>query len=93
MTRVARRLLIRGRVQGVGFRESTRLEAEHRGVCGWVRNLSDGRVEAHAEGDPAAVDALVAFCRVGPPASRVDEVTVTDIATSGAVSFLVRRGA
>lgn len=70
------RLQITGRVQGVWFRESMRLEAIRLGVAGWVRNLPDGSVEAVAQGTPDAVDALVAWARLGPPLARVDGMAV-----------------
>ncbi len=70
-------VLVTGKVQGVWFRESTRQEAERLGVGGWVRNLPDGRVEAVFTGPTAAVDELVAWCRKGPPAARVDGVSAT----------------
>lgn len=70
------RLRIRGRVQGVFFRATTREKARMLGLRGWVRNRPDGTVEIVAEGPPAAVADLVAFCREGPPAARVDEVQV-----------------
>ncbi len=60
---IRRRVLIKGRVQGVGFRWSCRRMAESQGVAGWCRNLPDGRVEACFEGDPAAVERAVAWCR------------------------------
>jgi acylphosphatase len=74
--RVRVHLLVSGRVQGVAFRAYTEDEARRLGVRGWVRNLRDGRVEAEAEGDRAAVEALVAWCRRGPPSARVDGVEV-----------------
>src|ERR687893_82609 len=61
-----RRVVVHGEVQGVFFRDSTRDEAERRGVAGWVTNRSDGAVEAVFEGEPDAVEALVSFCRSGP---------------------------
>jgi acylphosphatase len=67
-------LLVSGRVQGVFFRGATVDEAARLGVAGWVRNLQDGRVEVLAEGERGALEALVAFCRRGPPAARVDRV-------------------
>lgn len=71
---VAKRLLIRGRVQGVFFRASTRDAAVGIGVGGWVRNLPDGRVEAWVQGEPNQVQRLVAWCHEGPEFARVDEV-------------------
>jgi acylphosphatase len=67
-------LLVSGRVQGVAFRAYTVDEARRLGVCGSVRNLPDGRVEVEAEGERAAVEGLVAWCKRGPPAARVDDV-------------------
>jgi acylphosphatase len=72
------RVVIEGRVQGVAFRESTRSRARALGVRGFVRNLSDGRVEAIFEGEPEAVAALVEFAQRGPPAARVTCVEVHD---------------
>jgi acylphosphatase len=70
------RIRAHGQVQGVFFRDSVRGEAAQRGVSGWVRNCSDGTVEAVFEGDPHAVDALVEFCRAGPGASQVASIDV-----------------
>jgi acylphosphatase len=66
-------------VQGVGFRAATAYEARRLGVGGWVRNLFDGTVEVEASGDPAAVDALVAWLGQGPRGSRVAGVDVHDL--------------
>jgi len=68
------RLRISGRVQGIGFRDALHSEALRLGVTGWVRNLTDGSVEALAQGDPAAVAALLEWARRGPPAARVERV-------------------
>ncbi len=76
MERIARRLLISGRVQGVCFRHYTRKTALANGVCGWVRNLPDGRVEAVIEGPPDAVQATIAWCRRGPEMAQVDRIEV-----------------
>ncbi len=65
-------LVVSGRVQGVFFRQSTADTARRLGLRGWVRNLPDGRVEAEAEGERAALETLVEWCRRGPPAARVD---------------------
>ena len=67
---------ISGRVQGVFFRASTVDEAVAMGIDGWVRNSSDGRVEAVLEGERSAVEAMIAWCRKGPPAARVSSVEV-----------------
>ncbi len=67
-------LLIHGRVQGVWFRESMRLEADRLGVAGWVRNCSDGSVEALIQGSDAAIAAMLAWVRIGPPQARVERV-------------------
>jgi acylphosphatase len=67
-------LVVSGLVQGVAFRAYTVDEAHRLRVAGWVRNLPDGRVEAEAEGERAALEALVAWCRAGPPSARVDGV-------------------
>lgn len=85
------RARVSGVVQGVYFRQSTRDEATRLGVRGWVRNLADGRVELHAEGDVAAVDALLAWAHRGPSSARVDGVDVQDVASEGHVGFDVRR--
>jgi len=65
------RAIVRGRVQGVGFRACTQEVARDLGVGGWVRNLPDGAVEVEAEGDEAALRALEKFLRQGPRMARV----------------------
>ena len=72
--KVRAHVFIKGRVQGVLFRYTTRDEANLRGVKGWVRNLRDGRVEAVFEGDKNKVDELIEFCHYGPPAAKVSSV-------------------
>jgi len=67
-------LRVTGRVQGVGYREALRSEAQRLGVTGWVRNLADGSVQALAQGSDAALAALLAWARRGPPAARVERV-------------------
>jgi len=67
-------VVIEGRVQGVFFRAATRDEARQRGLMGWVRNLPDGRVEALFEGDKRALEAMLAWCHLGPPYAYVDRV-------------------
>jgi acylphosphatase len=85
------RLEISGRVQGVWFREATRIEAEHLGVRGWVRNCADGSVEAVFEGAPDAVREMEQWCHTGPPAARVVEVKSNPEPPAGEKEFRVRR--
>jgi acylphosphatase len=90
VSRVRRRVVVRGHVQGVFFRDSVRRLAERHGVSGSVTNRWDGAVEAVFEGSADAVERLVAFCREGPRGARVDEVEVTDEAPVGETGFSVR---
>jgi acylphosphatase len=71
-------LSIKGRVQGVGYRAFVELEAELRGLEGWVRNRRDGSVEAVVEGEQRAIDDLVEACRKGPPSSQVVSIDVSE---------------
>lgn len=75
--RTRRRVIVRGDVQGVNFREETRKEAEGAGLAGWVRNKDDGSVEAAFEGDADTVDRLVEWCRSGPSSADVEDVEVS----------------
>ena len=89
--RVARRLLISGRVQGVGFRYFIEARASAEGVHGWVRNLPDGRVEALVEGDEESVDRVEAAARRGPSSAEVDDLVVELTTPSGrATGFSIR---
>ncbi|HDP25429.1 MAG TPA: acylphosphatase [Deltaproteobacteria bacterium] len=69
-------LTIHGRVQGVWFRASTQEKAIEHGVTGWVRNTSDGSVEAHVQGEDAAVEKLILWCHTGPSGARVEQVEI-----------------
>ena len=71
---VIRHVVIRGRVQGVGYRAWTEYTALERGVQGWVRNCRDGTVEALFKGPPDVVDGMIAACNEGPRGSRVDRI-------------------
>ena len=86
---VRRRVVAHGKVQGVFFRDSTRDEAERRGVTGWVRNTEKGTVEAVFEGDPDMVDAMIWFVRDGPGSADVDRVEVDDEEPEGLRRFNV----
>ena len=79
-----------GRVQGVFFRDTTRRRADASGVAGWVSNRPDGAVEAVFEGDSAAVDQLVDFCRSGPSRAEVESVDVVEEESEGLSGFEVR---
>lgn len=80
MSRVARRIRVSGRVQGVAYRAWTVDQAQRLGIDGWVRNRRDGSVEIEAAGPADAIDALVEACRIGPPAARVGNVEVAPAA-------------
>jgi len=81
--RVARRYVVSGRVQGVGFRYFAQATASRVGLHGWVRNLPDGRVEAAAEGDADAVERFEQALRHGPPGARVDQLEIEHTVPGG----------
>ena len=87
---VARRYLISGIVQGVGFRFFTEHAASVEGICGYVRNLPDGSVEAVAEGDAEAVDRFERALRRGPRSGRVQNVRIEPLAPEGRKGFTIR---
>ena len=87
---VRRNLRVTGRVQGVWFRESCRQVAARLGLAGTARNRADGSVEVVVEGRPPEVEALVAWCREGPPGAEVADVEVVEQAPEGLVGFRVR---
>lgn len=87
---VRRRVVVRGHVQGVFFRDSTRQRAAARGVAGWVRNNPDGSLEAVFEGEPEAVERLVDYCREGPRGARVTGVEVSEEEPEELSGFAVR---
>lgn len=83
-------MVIHGQVQGVFFRDTTRRLAEQHGVAGWARNNRDGTVEAVFEGEPEAVERLVAFAREGPRGAVVQDVDVQDEGEEGLRGFDIR---
>lgn len=87
---IRRRVVVKGDVQGVFFRDSTRSRAESRGVAGWVANRPDGSVEAVFEGDEDAVDSMIEFARQGPRSAEVRDVQVDDEEPEGLSGFEVR---
>jgi acylphosphatase len=84
------RAVVRGQVQGVGFRAATVDRARELGVLGWARNVDDGTVAVHAEGTSEAVDALVEFLHEGPPLARVEAVELGAAKVEGHQQFAVR---
>lgn len=89
--RMRARVFVSGRVQGVYYRANTRDAARARDVDGWVRNLSDGRVEAVFEGDETAVEGMIEWCHTGSPAADVRDVDVEYESLSGETGFDIRR--
>ncbi|MFD1515398.1 acylphosphatase [Halomarina rubra] len=89
--RVRRHVFVTGRVQGVTYRASTREAATELGVDGWVRNRTDGRVEAVFEGPENAVERLLAWCEDGPRRARVEDVTAETEPPEGVEGFEIRR--
>jgi acylphosphatase len=87
---IRRRVVVQGRVQGVGFRFAIARAAETRRVAGWVRNRPDGAVEAVFEGAPGAVESLVRFCGEGSRGSTVTQVQAVDERPEGLSGFDVR---
>ena len=86
---VRRRVVVKGRVQGVFFREWTRRTAERRAVAGWIRNRADGTVEAVFEGDEGDVASMVVSVGLGPPEARVESVEAHDEQPEGLQGFVV----
>ncbi len=84
------RAVVRGEVQGVGFRDETVRRARELGLLGWVGNGEGGTVDVHAEGPERAIEELVAFLREGPPLARVGAVEVDRVAVEGHEQFAVR---
>jgi acylphosphatase len=87
---IRRRVIVRGLVQGVFFRDSTRRLAQRHGVSGWVANRWDGAVEAVFEGEADAVERLVDFSRKGPRGAQVESAEVTEEEPEGLSGFAVR---
>ena len=83
-------VVVRGTVQGVGYRYTMRKVAREVGVTGWVRNLSSGAVEAEVQGTEAQVDDVLSWMAAGPPGSRVASATVTDASPTADPTFEVR---
>jgi len=87
---IRKRVVVHGLVQGVFFRDTVRRQADTREVAGVVRNTREGTLEAVFEGEPAAVESLVALCHQGPRGARVDRVEVYEEEPEGLSGFSVR---
>lgn len=87
---IRRRVVVHGLVQGVFFRDTVRRRAVSAGVAGWIGNRPDGTVEAVFEGEPGAVERLVAFCGEGPRGARVERVEIQEEAPRGLTEFSIR---
>jgi acylphosphatase len=87
---IRRRVIVKGHVQGVFFRQGCQREAVARRVAGWIHNNPDGTVEAALEGDPDAVEGVVSWMRVGPAGALVTGVKIIDEALLGEHTFRIR---
>jgi len=87
---IRRRVIVSGDVQGVGYRIATARAARSRRIAGWVRNRSDGTVEAVFEGAPDAVDSMIRWCGDGPRGAHVDDVDVVEEEPEGLPRFEIR---
>jgi len=90
MAESARRVIVSGEVQGVGFRHYTKLRARELGLSGWVQNLADGRVEIWIEGREVLVEEMVDWLRNGPPTARVRDIDAREVQPAQFERFEVR---
>ena len=88
---LARRYVLKGRVQGVGFRHFVYQAADNLGIRGWVRNLEDGTVEVHAQGGSETMTRFVAEIRSGPSFARVEDIQEDDVETEDYEEFVIER--
>lgn len=89
---IRKRAIVRGRVQGVGFRWSARAQADRLGVTGFARNLPDGTVEVEAEGSEAAVEQMLHWLHHGPRLAEVHALEVTEVPVQGSAAFDISAG-
>jgi acylphosphatase len=88
---IQKTVLVKGVVQGVSYRKQTQQVAKDLGVNGWVRNVTNGTVEACFEGQESAVDAVITWCTIGPENGKVEEVQILDVISGGGYSdFSIR---
>ena len=90
MQRKAVFLIVKGRVQGVGFRYFAMYKANEFHIFGWVRNTPQGSVEIEAEGEPANVDAFVDWIKIGPSRAIISSVSNSEIPSAGYKNFVIR---
>jgi acylphosphatase len=90
MHSIARKVLVSGHVQGVGFRHHTKLHARNLHLVGWVRNRPDGTVETWIEGPEPSVAEMIAWLQRGPTSSRVDHLSIEPVEPHGDTQFRVR---
>jgi acylphosphatase len=86
------RIIIGGRVQGVGFRYFVQENARHFGIKGYVKNMPGGNVEIDAEGDSVALDDFLQECRLGPPHAKVESFHIQDVPVYGYTRFRIKHG-
>jgi acylphosphatase len=86
---IRQRIVVHGRVQAVGYRYWARIEAQRLGVAGWIRNRSDGAVEAEIEGEAPSVDAMLAWLDDGPPGADVTSISTADLEPTGERGFRI----
>ena len=87
MADLAVHIIVHGQVQGVFFRASAKAQALELGLTGWIRNLSNGTVEVHAEGDQDALDHFIEWCRRGPSSAKVSWCDLDWIAPQAMINF------
>jgi acylphosphatase len=86
---IRQRIVVHGRVQAVGYRFGARIEAQRLGVAGWIRNRSDGAVEAEIEGEARSVDAMLAWLDDGPPGADVTSISTASVEPTGERGFRI----
>ncbi|HEU4758037.1 MAG TPA: acylphosphatase [Agromyces sp.] len=86
---IRQRIVVHGRVQAVGYRYGARIEAQRLGVAGWIRNRSDGAVEAEIEGEARSVDAMLAWLDDGPPGADVTSISTASVEPTGERGFRI----
>lgn len=86
----SRRIIIKGKVQGVGYRYYVLKIANNLNLCGFVRNCSNGKVEIEAEGDPISIKTLIDFCRIGPSRAIINDITSQSQPIVGYTTFQIR---